>query len=190
MTTLSNRPNTALLVIDVQNGVVADAHNRDQVIININTLVDKARAEDVPVGWVQHSDDELQRRSDVWEYVPELKRDESEPLVHKNYGDSFEDTELESLLAERGVGRVIVTGAQTDACIRSTMHGAFVRGYDVTLVEDAHTTEDLSEYGAPPPDQVIAHTNLYWKWQSAPGRVGGTVGTSEVNFATSDAREA
>lgn len=190
VTTLSNRPNTALLVIDVQNGVVADAHNRDQVIININTLVDKARAEDVPVGWVQHSDDELQRRSDVWEYVPELKRDESEPLVHKNYGDSFEDTELESLLAERGVGRVIVTGAQTDACIRSTMHGAFVRGYDVTLVEDAHTTEDLSEYGAPPPDQVIAHTNLYWKWQSAPGRVGGTVGTSEVNFATSDAREA
>jgi nicotinamidase-related amidase len=107
--------------------------------------------------------------------------------VHKSYGDSFEDTELEDLLAERGVGRLIVTGAQTDACIRSTLHGALVRGYDATLVGDAHTTEDLSEYGAPSPQQVIAHTNLYWQWQSAPGRRGGTVETAKVNFQAGDA---
>jgi hypothetical protein len=92
-------------------------------------------------------------------------------------------TELEALLAERGVGQLVVTGAQTDLCIRSTLHGAFVRGYDVTLVGDAHTTEDLSEYGAPPPDQVIRHTNLYWQWQSAPGRRGGTVATADVDFS-------
>ena len=60
--------------------------------------------------------------------------------MHKNYGDSFEATDLESLLAEREVGRLIVTGAESDACIRSTLHGAFTRGYDVTLVGDAHTT--------------------------------------------------
>lgn len=186
MTTLPDRPNTALLVIDVQNGVVANAHNRDGVIANINALVDKARAEDVPVVWVQHTDDDLPRDSESWRYVPELVRRDAEPLVHKSYGDSFEGTELEALLAERGIGRLVVTGAQTDACIRSTLHGAIVRGYDVTLVGDAHTTEDLSEYGAPPPDQVIAHTNLYWKWQSAPGRRGGTVGTAEVSFAAGD----
>ncbi len=184
MTTLPDRPNAALLVIDVQNGVVADAHNRDGVVANINTLVDKARAEDVPVLWVQHSDDDLPRESEGWQYVPELVRRDSEPLVHKSYGDSFEDTDLEARLAERGVGRLVVTGAQTDACVRSTLHGALVRGYDVTLVGDAHTTEDLTGYGAPPPDQVIAHTNLYWKWQSAPGRQGGTVDTAEVSFAT------
>ena len=183
MTTLSDRPNTALLVIDVQNGVVANAHNRDGVIANIGTLVDRARAEDVPVLWVQHNDDHLPRDSETWQYVPELVRGESEPLVHKSYGDSFEGTDLESLLAERGVGQLIVTGAQTDACIRATLHGALVRGYDVTLVGDAHTTEDLTEYGAPPPDQVIAHTNLYWQWSSAPGRRGGTVDTAEVSFA-------
>ena len=114
--------------------------------------------------------------------VPELVRRESEPLVHKTYGDSFEATDLEALLAERGVGRLVVTGAQTDACIRSTLHGAFVRGYDATLVSDAHTTEDLSEYGAPPPEQVIAHTNLYWKHQTAPGRTAGAVPTDEVDF--------
>lgn len=186
MTTLSDRPNTALLVIDVQNGVVANAHNRDGVIANINALVDRARAEDVPVVWLQHADDGLPRDSEGWQYVPELVRRDSEPLVHKRYDDSFEGTELEALLAERGVGR-LVTGAQTDACIRSTLHGAFVRGYDVTLVGDAHTTEDLREHGAPAPEQVISHTNLYWGWQRAPGRRGVTVGTAEVSFAADDA---
>lgn len=187
MTTLPDRPNTALLVIDVQKGVVAGAPRRDEVIANIDTLVDAARVQDVPVIWVQHSDDGLERGSADWEYVEELVRLDTEPLVHKNYGDSFEDTELESLLAERGVGRVVVTGAQTDACIRSTLHGAFVRGYDVTLVGDAHTTEDLSEYGAPAPEQVMAHTNLYWSFQSAPGRSAGTVDTAKVTFEAADA---
>jgi nicotinamidase-related amidase len=187
MTTLPDRPNTGLLVIDVQNGVVADTHNRDDVIANINTLVDKARVDDAPVIWVQHSGDHLPRGSDGWQYVPELVRRDSEPLVHKTYGDSFEGTELEAVLAERRVGRLIVTGAQTDACIRATLHGAFVRGYDVTLVGDAHTTEDLSEYGAPPPDQVIAHTNLYWQDESAPGRTAGTVDSAKVSFAAADA---
>jgi len=182
MTTLPDRPNTALIVIDVQNGVVDGSHNRDDVVANINTLVDKARSEDVPVVWVQHSDDDLPRDTDKWQYVPELVRRDSEPLVHKSYGDSFEDTDLEGLLAERGVGRLVVTGAQTDACIRSTLHGALVRGYDVTLVGDAHTTEDLSEWGAPPPTLVIAHTNLYWANHRAPGRTAGTVATAHVAF--------
>lgn len=182
MTTLPNRPSTALLVIDVQNGVVTGAHNRDEMIANINTLIDRARAEGVPVIWVQHSDDGLKRDSEEWQYVPELVRGEGEPLVHKLYGDSFEATELETLLAERGVGRLVVTGAQSDMCIRSTLHGGFVRGYDVTLVADAHTTEDLTAYGAPPPPQVVAFTNLCWQWQKAPGRRGGVVTTAEATF--------
>jgi nicotinamidase-related amidase len=182
MTTLPDRPNAALLVIDVQNGVVDGAYNRDAVVANISALVDRARAAAVPVIWVQHSDDDLPRDSERWEYVPELQRRDSEPVVHKHFGDSFDDTELEDLLAARKVGRLVVTGAQTDACIRSTLHGAVVRGYDATLVADAHTTEDLSSYGAPTPDQVVAHTNLYWKYQSAPGRRGDTVATADVTF--------
>ena len=184
MTILPDRPRTALLVIDVQNGAMEGTHAREDVIANIDTLVDKALAEDVPVIWVQHSDDHLKRDSECWQYVPELVRRDGEPLVHKEYGDSFESTTLEDLLAERGVGRIVVTGAQTDACIRATLHGGLVRGYDVTLVGDAHTTEDLTAYGAPPPGQVIAHTNLYWQEESAPGRRGGTVVTAEVTFAT------
>jgi nicotinamidase-related amidase len=183
VTTLENRPNTALLVVDVQNGVVAGSPGRDDVVANIGTLVDKARQERVPVVWVQHSDEGLARGSEEWQIVPELSRDDAEPLVEKNYGDSFEATPLENVLADLGVGRLIVTGAQTDACIRSTLHGALVRGYDAILVKDAHTTEDLSPWGAPPPEAVIAHTNLYWSNQTAPGRTAGTVQTKDVDFS-------
>jgi nicotinamidase-related amidase len=185
MTTLSDRPNTALMVIDVQKGVVADAYQRDAVVANIGTLVDKAREEGVLIVWVQHSDRQLEKGSDAWEYVPELTRQESEPLVHKTFGDAFEDTDLEEVLAKAGVGRLVVTGAQTDACVRSTIHGAFVRGYDVTLVGDAHTTEDQSAWGAPPPDKVIAHTNLYWRYQTAPGRTAEVTEAKDVTFSLS-----
>ena len=183
MATLPDRPNTALMVIDVQNGNTADAHQRDAVVANIGTLVDRARDEGVPIVWVQHSGDNLEKGSDAWQYVPELARQESEPLVHKTFGDSFEDTDLERVLAEARVGRLVVTGAQTDECIRSTIHGAFTRGYDVTLVGDAHTTEDLSEWGAPPPDKVIAHTNLYWQFHTGPGRTAGVTETKNVSFS-------
>jgi nicotinamidase-related amidase len=180
--TLPDRPNTALLVVDVQNGVVEGAHDRDAVVANVGSLVERARQEQVPVVWVQHSDDNLKRGSDEWRIVPELSPDEAEPLVEKSYGDSFEETTLETVLSGLAVGRLVVAGAQTDACIRSTLHGAIVRGYDATLVSDAHTTEDLSPWGAPPPDQVIAHTNLYWNDHAAPGRTAGTVETNDVDF--------
>src|SRR6266550_524071 len=183
MTTLEKRPNTALLVIDVQNGVVGGAHKRDAVVANVGNLVEKARKEDVPVVWVQHSDEELAKGSDDWRIVPELTPRDAEPLIEKSYGDSFEDTNLETVLSDLGVGRLIVVGAETDACIRSTIHGAFARGYDATLVSDAHTTGDKTEWGAPPPDVVIAHTNLYWKYQTAPGRTAGTVETKDVEFS-------
>ena len=182
MTTLKNRPKTALLVVDVQNGVMGGAHERDAVVANVGSLVRKARRERVPVVWVQHSDEELTKGSDNWRIVPELSPADAEPRIEKKYGDSFEDTTLETVLSDLGIGRLIVVGAETDACIRSTIHGAFARGYDATLVSDAHTTGDKSAWGAPPPDVVIAHTNLYWKYQTAPGRTAGTVATKDVDF--------
>jgi nicotinamidase-related amidase len=183
LTTIENRPNTALLVVDMQSGVVAEAHERDAVVANVRILVENARRERVPVVWVQHSDEGLVRGSDAWQIVLELAPNDGEPLVAKSYGDAFEDTTLETVLSNLGVGRLVVVGAQTDACIRSTLHGAFARGYDATLVSDAHTTEDHTQWGAPPPDQVITHTNLYWTYQTAPGRTAGTVETKDVDFA-------
>jgi len=185
MTTLENRPPTALLVIDAQNAALERAYARDAVVANVRILVERARREGVPVVWVQHSDDDLDRGSEGWQLVPELTRDDAEPLVEKQHGDSFEDTTLESVLSDLDVGRLVVVGAQTDWCVRSTLHGAFARGYDATLVGDAHTTEDQTAWGAPPPDKVIAHTNLYWGHQTAPGRTAATVDTQDVELGPS-----
>jgi len=184
MTTLPDRPNTALIVIDVQNDVVATAHRRDEVVANIVALVDRARAAGTPVIWVQHSDEGLEQGSDGWQYVPELQQAADEPVVHKSYPDSFEATTFEAELAGSGVGKLIITGAQTDFCIRSTLHGAMARGYDAVLVADAHTTNDMDWDGVvAPAATIIAHTNAYWHWQAAPGRTGGTVSTAEVSFS-------
>jgi nicotinamidase-related amidase len=184
MTTLADRPNTALVVVDVQNAVVAEAFERDATVANIATVVDKARSANVPVIWVQHSSENLPIDSDGWQFVPELTRADSEALVPKTYPDAFEDTTLESVLAKGHIGSIVLAGAQTDECIRSTLHGALARGYDVTLVGDAHTTEDLSPWGAPPPDKVIAHTNLYWGNHQAPGRTAAVVDTADLTFGT------
>jgi nicotinamidase-related amidase len=182
VTTFENRPNTALLVVDVQNGVVIGNHERDAVVANIERVVNEARQNRIPVVWVQDSSESRAIGSDPWKIVPELTPINTEPHVDKKYGDSFEDTDLESVLSYLGVGRVFVVGAQTDACIRSTLHGAFVRGYDTILVGDAHTTEDQTPWGAPPPEQVIAHTNLYWSYQAAPGRTAQVVKTKDLDF--------
>ena len=113
-----------------------------------------------------------------------VERRESEPLVHKRYGDSFEATDLEAELATRGIGRLVLVGAQTDACIRSTLHGAIIRGYDTVLVSDAHTTDDYSQYGLPSAEKVIAHTNTYWSYQTAPQRDASVVTTADVELTT------
>jgi nicotinamidase-related amidase len=178
----ADRSGTALLVIDVQNGVFAAAHEREAVMANISSLVDRARAESVPVVWVQHSSEELPIDSEVWQIVPELQPADSESVIRKRYGDSFEATDLERVLDEAGVGQLVVVGGQTDACVRSTLHGGFARGYNATLVSDAHTTEDLSAWGASAPAQVIAHTNLDWSFQTAPGRSARVVPTADVEF--------
>ena len=163
MTTLANRPNSALLVVDVQNGVVRNAYGREAVVANIVRLTEQARRDGVPVVWVQHESKDLPKDSETWRIVPELEPRPDEPHIHKAYGDAFEDTDLEAVLADLEVGRLAVTGLQTDACIRSTIHGALARGYDVTLVSDAHT-------------------NLYWKYQTAPGRTAGVAKAAEVDL--------
>ena len=180
MTTLPDRPNTALLVIDMQVAVVSSAYDRAGVIASIQAVIAKARAAQVPVIWVRHADEGLVKESPGWAIVPDLAPLDGEAIIEKAYPDAFEATDLEDHLAAAGVGRLYVTGAQTDACIRSTLHGGLVRGYDVILIGDAHTTEDLTKWGAPPPGQVIAHTNLYWRGQTAPGRKAGVVSSAKL----------
>ena len=183
MTSLPNRPNAALLVIDVQVGVVASGFERDRVVRNIDDWVRKARAAKVPVIWVQHSDPWLERGSDDWQIVPELTPAIGEHVVHKTFSSSFEATDLEETLAKAGVGHLYICGAQTNFCIRHTTHASFERGYDVTLISDAHTTSDEEWEGVKvAAAAVIAEQNLGMSGYQLPGRKVVTQTTALTTF--------
>lgn len=154
MSTLGNRNRKVLLVVDVQNGVVQDAWNRDEVVSKIATIVNAARNRSLPIVWVQHNEPEMPIDSGYWQLVPELKIALNEPLVHKQFRSAFEDTDLENRLAELQADHLIVIGAQTNNCIRSTVYSALEKGYDVTLIADAHTTSDEDWNG-----QIISAEN-------------------------------
>lgn len=180
MSTRTVGTKTALLVVDVQNAVVARAHRRDETIRVIADLVERARRALVPVVWIQHHDDQLAKDSRDWQIVPELSPNEDEIVVHKSYNDAFEETDLETCLDQLGVGRVVVTGAQTEWCIRSTLHGAIARGYDALLVADGHTTNDMS--AEIPATSIIELTNTYWRWHAVPARTAGVASGIDVTF--------
>ena len=180
MTTLG-RSKSALLVIDVQNQVVDGAYNKDQVVANINIAVDKARAAGVPVVWVQHSDEWMPIGSDDWKIVAELTPADGEARVGKLYRNSFEATDLESVLNKLDVGHVYVSGAQTNNCVRFTSHGALDRGYDVTLIKDAHTTTDYTSGGAVIPAEVLVRDlNASFSEEELPGRSASAANVADV----------
>lgn len=183
MSTFSERGSKALLVIDVQTDVVADAWRRDEVIANINSLVAKARNAKTPIIWIQHSDDEMEIGTDGWQIASELQPLANEPNIRKRYRSSFEQTALDTTLAQLGVGHLYICGAQTDNCVRHTSHAALERGYDVTLVEDAHTTSDGPwDSGTLLASVIINEQNRSFLNYELPGRSASLVATGEVSF--------
>ena len=182
MSSIADRPNSALLVVDVQNGVVEGAYKRDEVINNIETAMAKARAANIPVLWVQHSDEELVIDSDEWQIVSELIPLEGEPMVRKTFRSSFEGTNLEEILSELGVGHLIVCGAQSNNCIRHTSHDALAKGYDVTLIADAHTTTSYEWAGVSVSAQaVVEEQNLNFN-EELPGRFARVVPLAQLSL--------
>ena len=177
------RSNSALLVIDVQVGVVGEAFERDSKVANMSKAIDKARAESIPVIWVQHSDEELVLESADWEIVPELSPLPTEPKVRKLYRSSFEDTNLEEILKDLGVSHLYVCGAETNNCVRHTSHTALEKGYDVTLVSDAHTTTGFEWDGyIVDAARVIDEQNINFMDYSLPGRSAKAVPFTELSF--------
>lgn len=183
MSKFTGRAGKALPVIDVQNDVVSDAWRRGEVIENINSLVAKARESETPVIWVQHSDPYMEIGSEAWQIVPELHPLESEPTVQKNFRSSFEETTLDQTLADLGICHLYISGAQTDNCVRHTSHAALERGYDVTLVEDAHTTSD-GEWDSQTlmADAIVDEINRSFDGYDLPGRSASIISTAEVSF--------
>lgn len=161
---------TALLVVDLQTGVLDGCVGAAGVLARTAALVDRARAEAVPVVWVQdHGAFEV--GSPAWQLARPLARRDDEPLVGKTYRDSFAGTDLADVLAGLGTSHLVVAGAQSDYCIRTTTQSAAVRGFDVTLVSDAHTTTDAEHDGVRiSGEQIVAHTTMYFRGLRYPGR--------------------
>ena len=151
---------SALMIIDVQRDVVPRALNVEQVVSNINSLIGKARESGTPVIWVQHSDDYLVKNTDGWEFVPELKPAPGDLRIYKTRANSFTDTDLSETLEALGTKHLIITGAQTDFCVNATSNAAVELGFDVTLVSDAHTTEDTPSSTAV---ELIAEKNAQFE---------------------------
>jgi nicotinamidase-related amidase len=188
MATVREGKGSVLLVVDVQVGVVGEAWEAPRVIQNVARAVERARAQGVPVIWVQHSDDELVQGSTPWQWVPELLPAAGEVRIHKHYNSSFEQTGLEAELARLGASHIALAGAATNWCIRATAYAALERGYDLTLIEDAHTTgtmalEDGTRLEAAP---IIQELNVAMTWVGYPGRTSRTAKAEDVRFAAAD----
>lgn len=184
---MATRPGygSALLVVDVQVGVVAPAWDRDRIIGNVSLAVRRARDADVPIVWVQHHDEELQRDSAAWQWVPELEPLAGELRIDKSYNSAFENTELLSELDRLGVARIFLAGAASNWCIRATAYGALERGFDLTLLSDAHMTRDmeLAPGRVVEARSVIDDLNVAMRWLSYPGRTNSAVPAAQAAFS-------
>lgn len=186
MATIREGDQSVLLVVDLQVGVVANVWEGDRVVSNASQAVDKARQAGVPVIWVRHSDDELERGTPEWELVPELAPAEGEAVVDKHFNSSWEDTALAELLDEIGATRVVLAGAATNWCIRATAYGALDRGYDLTLVKDAHTTESLefADGTEIPASHIVDELNVAMRWVAYPGRDNAVTSVADLTFTS------
>ncbi len=176
---------SALVVIDVQVGVMTNAWDAQRIVDNVALAVARAREAGVAVVWIQHESDELERDSSAWQLIPELVPAVGEKRVYKRFASSFEETNLETGLGALGVTHLVLAGAQTNWCIRATAYAALERGYDLTLLEDAHTTEriDLGNGSKIEASNIIADLNIAMKWLNYPGRTNDTANAAEVDFA-------
>ena len=186
MATVRAGKKAVLLVVDVQVGVMKDGWEAARTIENVARAVERARTRGVPVIWVQHSSKDLPQGSPEWRWVPELSPADGEPLIHKRFESSFEQTELESELARLGATHVVLAGAQTNWCIRATAYGALDRGYDLTLVKDAHTTGTMELGNGVRIEAVsfVQDLNIAMTWLRYPGRTNRTASAEEVDFVT------
>jgi nicotinamidase-related amidase len=186
MATVREGNKGVLLIVDVQVGVMREAWDAARIIRNLSRAVERARAQNVPVIWVQHADRDLVYGSPEWQWVPEVTPAEGETLIHKQFNSSFEQTSLDEELAKIGATHIALAGAATNWCIRATAYGALDRGYDLTLIKDAHTTGtmELDDGVKIEAVGVIHDLNIAMTWLSYPGRTNGTANAEAVDFAT------
>ncbi len=184
MATVREGTKGVLVIVDVQIAVMKEAWDSARVISNAAIAVQEARANKVPVIWIQHSDDQLAAGSPEWELSPELSPNPDEPIIHKRFASSFEETNLDKALEDLNGSHIVLAGAATNFCIRATAYGALDRGYDLTLISDAHTTGSMELGGKEiNAEDIITDLNAVMSWIKYPGRTNKAVSAREVDFA-------
>lgn len=163
-------PVTVLVVIDVQRDVVAGASEESRTLAVIGDLVTAARQTGSPIVWVRHEDEQLVAGSPGAGWAGGLEPGADEPVITKTFRDAFEQTGLKRCLADLGAHQLVIVGAQSEYCVSTTAHRALVEGFDVTLVEDGHTTTEPTTGSGLYARQVIDHTNAIFRGLSYPGR--------------------
>jgi len=151
---------TALLVIDMQVGLVEGAYQKHDVVARLADLVEEARATETSVVFIQHEEEDypqMRPGAPEWQFHHALAPAAGELVIHKRASDAFYRTSLRQELAARGVRHLVITGMQTELCVDATCRRAISEGFNVTLVADGHTTEDTAILSAA---QIIAHHNL------------------------------
>lgn len=153
---------TALLVIDVQQGLCEGEHQAfesQQVIERINQVSQKLRAASGLVVFVQHESQlgYLEFGTDAWQLAKGLNVVKGDLRLRKTSPDAFHLTDLEYILKHHAVTDLVICGMHSEFCVDTSTRRALALGYPVVLVADAHTTEDKEHLSAA---QIIRHHNL------------------------------
>jgi nicotinamidase-related amidase len=177
--------NTALLVIDMQIGLVERAYQAGMVLDRIADLMDRARRTKVPVIHVQHHHATyapLKAGASTWHLHPRVAPVEGERVIAKMASDSFHETPLLDELRQLGVTHLVVTGMQTEFCVDTTCRRAISLGFNVTLVSDAHTTVDA----AFPAELIVRYHNSVLPRLAHPSHHIVVRSRREVSFGEGD----
>lgn len=150
---------TALLVIDVQVGLIAGAHAEHDVLAAINRSIQGVRQRQSKIFFIQHchaSFEPLMRGAEGWQLHPQLDQVAVDTVLEKTASDAFYNTNLHEQLQNSGIQKVIVCGLQTEYCVDTTCRAAISLGYQTSLLSDGHTTGDAQLSAA----QIIEHHNI------------------------------
>ncbi|MHB1439543.1 MAG: cysteine hydrolase family protein [Cuniculiplasma sp.] len=151
---------TAVLAIDLQNAIMeGPIHNREVFTDNVKGILETARKINYPVFMVQHAEkkgSDLEPGTEGWKIYSQFLSKDSEPVIHKEYPDSFYKTDLDMILKSEGIKSLVLCGLMTEYCVDTTVRSAFAHGYKILLAGDGHSTFNRENIGA---EQMISLVN-------------------------------
>ncbi|MCM3569266.1 cysteine hydrolase family protein [Neobacillus mesonae] len=173
--------NSALIVIDMQLGPIWGTYKQEETMKVIRQMISKAEAEKIDIFYIQYEDpqsDVLKKGTQFWQFAPGITPRKQDVIIPKQAADSFYQTLLHDELKKRGITHLTVVGVRTEYCIDTTCRAALSLGYQVTLIEDGHTTVDDTLTA----EQIIKHHNTNLSKVSTPHSKLVVIPSNEYNY--------